>query len=137
KVLYEDLMTLTKYRKPENVLRFFLFLLGHPGIEINTAKVSQQTGIERRVIDENLPRLEMTDMIVRIAKFSHQPHRVRQGNFKCYPIDMALRNAVLRQWSPPDQTTMGYLAENMVLRQLSSWPEKIEITYYREKKEVD
>jgi hypothetical protein len=137
KVLYEDLMTLTKYRKPENVLRFFLFLLAHPGIEINTAKVSQQTGIERRVIDENLPRLEMTDMIVRIQKFSHQPHRVRQGNFKCYPIDMALRNAVLRQWSPPDQTTMGYLAENMVLRQLSTWPEKIEITYYRDKKEVD
>jgi predicted AAA+ superfamily ATPase len=25
----------------------------------------------------------------------------------------------------------------MVLRQLSTWPEKIEITYYREKKEVD
>jgi hypothetical protein len=137
KVLYEDLMMLTKYRKPENVLRFFLFLLAHPGIEINTAKVSQQTGIERRVIDENLPRLEMTDMILRIQKFSHQPHRVRQGNFKCYPIDMALRNAVLRQWSPPEPTTMGYLAENMVLRQLSTWPEKIEITYYREKKEVD
>jgi predicted AAA+ superfamily ATPase len=137
KVLYEDLMTLTKYRKPENVLRFFLFLLAHPGIEINTAKVSQETGIERRVIDENLPRLEMTDMIVRIQRFSHQPHRVRQGNFKCYPIDMALRNAVLRQWTLPDQTTMGYLAENMVLRQLSTWPEKIEITYYREKKEVD
>jgi len=56
KVLYEDLMMLTKYRKPENVLRFFLFLLAHPGIEINTAKVSQETGIERRVIDENLPR---------------------------------------------------------------------------------
>jgi predicted AAA+ superfamily ATPase len=32
---------------------------------------------------------------------------------------------------------MGYLAENMVLRQLSTWPEKIEITYYRERKEVD
>ena len=36
KVLYEDLMTLAQYRKPENVLRFFVYLLANPGVEINT-----------------------------------------------------------------------------------------------------
>jgi predicted AAA+ superfamily ATPase len=138
KVLYEDLMMLTQYRKPENVLRFFLFLLSRPGIEINATKVAQQAGVERRVVEDNLPRLEMTDLIIRIQRFSHQPLRVRQGNFKCYPVDMALRNAVLKHWTDHDQQTMGLLAENMVIRELLTWPEKIEITYFREKnREVD
>jgi len=138
KVLYEDLMMLTQYRKPENVLRFFVYLLAHPGIEINTTKVANEAGVERRVVEENLPRLEMTDLILRIQKFSHNPLRVRQGNIKCYPVDMALRNAVLKTWEAPDSTIMGYYAENLVIRELITWPEKIEISYFRDKThEVD
>jgi predicted AAA+ superfamily ATPase len=96
KVLYEDLMALIQYRKPENVLRFFVYLLANPGVEINATKIASDAGVERRVVEENLPRLEMTDLILRIQKFSHSPLRVRQGNIKCYPVDMALRNAVLK-----------------------------------------
>jgi predicted AAA+ superfamily ATPase len=138
KVLFEDLMMVTKYRKPENVLRFFVYLLAHPGQEINMTKVASEAGVERRVIEENLPRLEMTDLILRIQKFSHQPLRVRQGNIKCYPADMALRNAVLKTWQNLDTDTMGLYAENLVVRELIAWPEKIEISYFREKnREVD
>ncbi len=138
KVLYEDLMMAAKYRRPENVLRFFVYLLAHPGQEINTTKVASEAGVERRVIEENLPRLEMTDLILRIRKFSHQPLRVRQGNIKCYPADMALRNAVLKTWQTPDADTMGIYAENLVVRELLGWPEKIEVSYFREKnREID
>ncbi|NLE37297.1 MAG: ATP-binding protein [Pirellulaceae bacterium] len=138
KVLYEDLMMVTKYRKPENVLRFFVYLLAHPGQEINTTKVASEAGVERRVIDDNLPLLEMTDLILRIQKFSHQPLRVRQGNIKCYPADMALRNAVLKTWQNLDADMMGLYAENLVVRELIGWPEKIEISYFREKnREID
>ncbi len=138
KVLYEDLMMLTSYRKPENVLRFFVYLLGNPGREINIKKTAQEAGVERRVVEENLPRLELTDLIMRIRRFSRQPLSVRQGNMKCYPVDMALRNAVLKTWELPDEQTMGLYAENLVLREMTTWPEKIEISYYRERnKEVD
>jgi predicted AAA+ superfamily ATPase len=138
KVLYEDLMTLTQYRKPENVLRFFVYLLASPGVEINTTKIASDAGVERRVVEENLPRLEMTDLIMRIQKFTHKPLRVRQGNIKCYPVDMALRNAVLKTWTPPDEAMMGLYAENLVVRELVGWPEKIEVSYFREKnREVD
>lgn len=138
KVLYEDLMTLTQYRKPENVLRFFVYLLAHPGVEINMTKVASEAGVERRVVEENLPRLEMTDLILRVQKFSHHPMRVRQGNIKTYPIDTALRNAVLKTWEIPDADTMGVYAENLVGRELFGWPEKIEVAYFREKnREVD
>ncbi len=138
KVLYEDLMMLTKYRKPENILRFFVYLLSHPGIEINIKKVSSESGVEQRIVAENLPRLEMTDLILRIQKFSAQPLRARQGNIKCYPVDLALRNAVLKSWEFPNAQMMGYYAENMVMREIISWQEKIEVSYYREKdREVD
>ena len=138
KVLYEDLTTIIQYRKPENVLRFFVYLLAHPGVELNLSTISKDIGIDRRVIEENLPRLEYTDMIMRVRKFVHQPVRVRQGNIKCYPVDMALRNAVFKTWDIPDETIMGLFAENLVVRELNTWPEKIEITYYREKdQEVD
>ncbi|PKL51550.1 MAG: hypothetical protein CVV37_05930 [Nitrospira bacterium HGW-Nitrospira-1] len=140
KVLYEDLMALTQYRKPENVLRFFVYLLAHPGMEINMSTLSKQIGVERRIVEENLPRLIMTDLIIRIQKFSHQPLRVRQGNIKCYPVDLALRNAVLKTWYDftANPVMMGMYAENLVAHEICKWPEVIEVAYYREKKnEVD
>ena len=138
KVLYEDLMSVGRYRKPENVLRFFIYLLAHPGIELNVTKIAGEAGIQKQVIEDNLPLLEMTDLIVRIPKFSHQPLRVRQGNIKTYPIDMALRNAVLKTQTTLDDHMMGYYAENVLVRELMSWPERIELSYYRENdREVD
>lgn len=140
KVLYEDLMALTQYRKPENVLRFFVYLLAHPGMEINMSTLAKEIGVERRVVEDNFPRLIMTDLIIRIQKFSHQPLRVRQGNIKCYPIDLALRNAVLKTWDDftSDPVFMGMYAENLVAHEVCKWAEAIEVAYYREKKnEVD
>jgi len=140
KVLYEDLMSLTQYRKPENVLRFFVYLLAHPGMEINMSKLASEVGVERRVVEDNLPRLIMTDLVIRIQKFSHQPLRVRQGNIKCYPVDLALRNAVLKTWDDftADPFIMGLYAENLVAHEVCKWTEAIDVAYYREKKnEVD
>jgi uncharacterized protein len=140
KVLYEDLMTLTQYRKPENVLRFFVYLLAHPGIEINMAGVATEVGVERRVVEDNLPRLVLTDLILLVRKFTHNPLRVRQGNIKCYPLDLALRNAVLKTWDDftSDPVIMGLYAENLVAHEICRWPQAIEVTYYREKRqEVD
>lgn len=140
KVLYEDLMALTQYRKPENVLRFFVYLLAHPGMEINMSTLAQEIGVERRIVEENLPRLILTDLIIRIKKFTHKPLRVRQGNIKCYPVDLALRNAVLKTWDDftADPVKMGIYAENLVAHEVNKWPEAIETAYYREKQqEVD
>ena len=140
KVLYEDLMTLTTYRKPENVLRFLVYLLAHPGQEINMSAVAKELAVPRSIIEENFPRLLVTDLIFRVKKFTHQPLKVRQGNVKCYPIDLALRNAVLKTWDDftNDPAMMGLYAENLVAINLNKWSEAIEISYYREKKnEVD
>jgi len=50
-----------------------------------------------------------------------------------------LRNAVMKTWEPPSsEELMGLYAENLVARELSTWAEKIELTYYRrQNREVD
>ncbi|RJQ19300.1 MAG: DUF4143 domain-containing protein [Nitrospiraceae bacterium] len=56
------------------------------------------------------------------------------------PIDLALRNAVLKTWQDytSDPMMMGLYAENLVARQLLTWTEAIDISFYREKNtEVD
>jgi uncharacterized protein len=140
KVLYEDLMTTVRYRKPENILRFFVYLLANPGMEVNATKVAKEAGVERRVVEENMPLLELTDLVIRLRKFSHKPLRVYSGNFKCYPVDLALRNAVLKQWEDftLDSALMGLFAENLVAHELKQWREMLELSFYREKdQEVD
>ncbi len=109
-------------------------------MEINISTLAQEIGVERRVVEENLPRLIMTDLIIRIKKFTHKPLRVRQGSIKCYPVDLALRNAVLKTWDDftADPVMMGIYAENLVAHEVNKWAEAIEVAYYREKQqEVD
>ena len=139
KVLYEDLMSLTPYRKPENVLRFFIYLISHPGAEVNTTKVASEAGVEKRVVEENIPALLRTDLVLRINRFSAAPLRARQGNAKYYATDLALRNAVLKSWERPvGPAEMGYYAESLTARSLSVWPEASEVSFYRQKEvEVD
>jgi len=141
KVLFEDLAVLKEYRKPENIARLILYLLANPGIELNVSTIARQAGVNRKTVAANLPLLEMTDLVRRIRKFRAQPLRVREGNFKSYVVDLALRNAVMKSWGAiaGDDTLLGLYAENAVANHLATWPEAIEVTYYREKsgREVD
>ncbi len=40
--------------------------------------------------------LEMTDLVHHVEKFTKSALKVRRGNIKCYLVDLALRNSVLR-----------------------------------------
>ena len=140
KVLYEDLALATEYRRPENVLRFFVYLLAHPGIEINIQKIAVEAGVNRKVVSDNFPLLEMTDLVMRVHKFRKDPIRPRQGNIKCYLRDLALRNAVMKTWDDfaTDPGLMGLYIENIVANHLVNWKEILEVSYYRQRQvEVD
>jgi len=140
KVLYEDLALATEYRRPENVLRFFVYLLAHPGIEINIQKIAVEAGVNRKVVSDNFPLLEMTDLVMRVHRFRKDPIRPRQGNIKCYLRDLALRNAVMKTWDDfaTDSGLLGLYIENIVANHLVSWKEILEVSYYRQRQvEVD
>jgi len=140
KVISEDLVLAVELRKPELLKRFFISLLENPGQETNFVKLSQRLGINRLSIEKYFPLLEMTDLIHHAEKFTKSPIKVRRGNIKCYLIDLALRNAILRLSDSllKDDEALGLYAENFVFNALMKWEGTINISYFREKNcEID
>jgi predicted AAA+ superfamily ATPase len=140
KVLLEDLVLAVELRKPELLKKFYISLLQYPGREINYQRLSQDLGISRATIERYFPLLEMTDLVRHVEKFSKSAIKVRRGTFKCYLVDLALRNAVLRirDGAIDDPATLGLHAENLVFNVLRKWEGTVGLSYYREKdSEVD
>jgi len=140
KVISEDLVLAVELRKPELMKRFYISLLENPGCEINLTKLSQSLEISRPNIEKYFPLLEMTDLIHHAEKFNKGALKVRRGNIKCYLIDLALRNAVLRIHDTllQDSQMLGLYAENLVFNALKKWEGTVGISYFREKQsEVD
>lgn len=135
KVIFEDLVIATEFRKPENIKRFYLSLIEQPGQEVNLEKASERIGVSRIMLEKYLPLLEMTDLVKSIQKFSKRPLKFRRGSVKCYLIDLALRNAILKLGEKllEDKTMLGFYAENLVFNALRSFEGIIEMSFYKEK----
>ena len=140
KVIYEDLVLATEFRKPEQLKMFYISLLEKPGQEVNVSSLSKDIGVGIQQIEKYLPLLEMTDLIAHVEKFRKSSVRVRKGSRKFYLIDLALRNCIMRTGRAmlKDDTLLGLYAENLVFNALRKWDGILQIDYYREKqKEVD
>ncbi|MFH1258712.1 MAG: ATP-binding protein [Elusimicrobiota bacterium] len=140
KVIYEDLVIAAEFRKPENIKRFYLSLIEQPGQEINLEKTSEKIGVSRIMLEKYLPLLEMTDLVKSLPKFSKRPFKFRRGSIKCYLVDLALRNAILKLGRKilEDKNILGFYAENLVFNALRSFEGAIELSFYKEQnQEID
>jgi predicted AAA+ superfamily ATPase len=140
KVIYEDLVLATEFRKPEQLKMFYISLLERPGQEVNLTSLSKEINIGVQQIEKYLPLLEMTDLLAHASKFRRSAVRQRQGSRKYYLVDLALRNAVLRIGPEvlQDEAMLGLYAENLVFNVLKKWDGTLQVDYYREKThEVD
>lgn len=140
KVIFEDLVIATEFRKPEKIKSYYLSLIEQPGQEINIEKASQKVGVSRPMLEKYLPLLEMTDLVKTLPRFSKRPLKFRRGSVKCYLLDLALRNAILKlnESVLGDSTTMGFYAENLVFNALRQFEGAIEMSYYKDaKRELD
>jgi predicted AAA+ superfamily ATPase len=140
KVIFEDLVITTEFRKPEKIKSYYLSLVEQPGQELNIEKASQKIGISRQMLEKYLPLLEMTDLVKTIQRFSQRPLKFRRGSVKCYLVDLALRNAILKLTDKilEDDVMMGFYAENLVFNALRQFEGVIELGFYKDaKREVD
>lgn len=140
KVIFEDLVIATEFRKPENIKRFYLSLIEQPGQEVNLEKASMRIGVSRTMLEKYLPLLEMTDLVKSLPKFSKRPLKFRRGSVKCYLIDLALRNAILKLDYKilEDKDMLGFYAENLVFNALKGFEGAIELSFYKEQnREID
>ncbi len=140
KVIFEDLVLATEFRKPENIKAFYISLVEQPGQEINIEKTAQKIGSSRPMLEKYLPLLEMTDLVKTVPRFSKRPLKFRRGSVKCYLIDLALRNAILKLDHNllNDNAMIGLYAENLVFNALRQFAGQIELTFYKDaKREID
>jgi predicted AAA+ superfamily ATPase len=140
KVITEDLVLAVELRKPEQLKQFYISLLEKPGCEVNMSSLSRELGISVQQIEKYLPLLQMTDLIRSASKFRKSSVRERTGSQKFYPVDLALRNAVLRLGREVlnDPGTLGLYAETLVFNALKKWLGTLRVDYYRESQmEVD
>lgn len=140
KVIFEDLLIATEFRKPEKIKSYYVSLVEQPGQEINIEKSSQKIGVSRPMLEKYLPLLEMTDLVKTLPRFSKRPLKFRRGSVKCYLIDLALRNAILKlnETLLADAVLMGFYAENLVFNALRQFEGMIELAYYKDaRREVD
>lgn len=135
KVIFEDLVLATEFRKPENIKMFYLSLIEQPGRELSLERAAEELGVSRAMLEKYFPLLEMTDLVKRLPQFSKRVVKVRRGNVKCYLVDLALRNAVLKLGRRvlDDSVTLGQYAENVVFNTLSRWPGVVSLSYYRDR----
>jgi predicted AAA+ superfamily ATPase len=92
------------------------------------------------MLHKYLPLLEMTDLIKSVPKFSKKPLKFRRGNVKCYLVDLALRNALLKLGEKvlEEEAMLGYYAENLVFNALRGFEGVIDLSYCKEKNsEID
>lgn len=140
KVIFEDLVVAHEFRKPENIKRYYLSLIEQPGQEINSEKSSQTIGVSRPMLEKYLMLLEMTDLIKTIPRFSKRAFKFRRGSVKCYLIDLALRNAILKLNADlfNDSVMMGFYAENLVFNVLRRFEGALELSYFQDSgREID
>ncbi|OGW85867.1 MAG: hypothetical protein A3C35_00005 [Omnitrophica bacterium RIFCSPHIGHO2_02_FULL_46_11] len=140
KVIFEDLVIATEFRKPEKIKSYYLSLVEQPGQEINIEKSSQRIGVSRAMLEKYLPLLEMTDLVKTLPRFSKRPLKFRRGSVKCYLVDLALRNAILKlnENVLEDPVIMGFYAENLVFNALRQFEGVIELAFYKDaRRELD
>lgn len=139
KVIQEDLVLAAEFRKPEQLKAFYISLLERPGQEVNLTKLADEADVPVSQVDKYLPLLEMTDLISHAGKFRKSAVRVRRGNFKCYLVDLALRNAVMRVGSEhlQDDSLLGLYAENLVFNALRKWQGILQVDFYRDGKQAE
>lgn len=140
KVIFEDLVIATEFRKPEKIKSYYLSLIEQPGQEINIEKSSQKIGVSRQMLEKYLPLLEMTDLVKTLPKFSKRPLKFRRGSVKCYLVDLALRNAILKlnESVLEDSAVMDAYAENLVFNALRQFEGVIELAFYKDaRRELD
>ncbi|HEU4335253.1 MAG TPA: DUF4143 domain-containing protein, partial [Candidatus Eisenbacteria bacterium] len=135
KVIFEDLVLTTEFRKPENIKTFYLSLIEEPGRELTLEKAASKIGVSRPMLEKYFPMLEMTDLVKRLPQFTKKATKLRRGNVKCYLVDLALRNAVLKLGPRvlEDPVTLGQYAENLVFNTLSRWPGTVSLSYFRDR----
>lgn len=114
--LYKDILKWEYIKHPNKLVDLLQALAYQVGSEVSNRELSQLIGIDSKTVERYLTLLEKSYIIFRLGSFSRNLRNELKQSKKVYFYDNGIRNAVIANFSQPEQRQdVGALWENFLI----------------------
>lgn len=114
--LYKDILKWEYIKHPNKLVDLLQALAYQVGSEVSNRELSQLIGIDAKTVERYLILLEKSYIIFRLGSFSRNLRNELKQSKKVYFYDNGIRNAVIANFSQPEQRQdVGALWENFLI----------------------
>lgn len=114
--LYKDLLSLEFIRKPALLERIVTALALQIGNEVSFTELARLTGADPKTVEQYVQLLEKSYILFQLPAFSRNLRNEIKKGRKIYFYDNGIRNAVIKNFNPPDlRQDTGALWENFLV----------------------
>ncbi|MEI7587775.1 ATP-binding protein [Runella sp.] len=115
-VMYKDLLTLDRIKKPSTLVKLLQALALQVGSEVSYTEVAQLIGIDPVTVEKYIDLLEQSYVLFRLSSLSRNARNEIKKGRKIYFYDNGIRNAILKNYAPLElRNDVGALWENFLL----------------------
>ncbi len=113
-ILYQDVASRLKIKKPIDLEKLFYYLISHVGSPFSYKSLSKAIDLSDKTIKEYLDSIKDSQLLFEFNTFSYSLKHQMSSEKKCYAIDTGMVNAVAFKFSE----NRGKIFENAVYLQL-------------------
>ncbi len=114
--LYKDVLSYSRIRSHEAVIRLLQALALQIGGEVSYTELSGLTGIDKKTVEAYINVLEKSFVIFRLMPFSRNLRNELKKTRKIYFYDLGIRNAIINNFNPLSlRADAGQIFENFVI----------------------
>jgi uncharacterized protein len=115
-LMYKDLLTLDKIKKPTLLVKLLQALALQVGNEVHYSELGQLIGADPITVEKYVDLLEQSYVVFRLPSFNRNARNEIKKGRKIYFYDNGIRNSILKNFAPLDlRTDTGALWENFLL----------------------
>jgi predicted AAA+ superfamily ATPase len=124
-ILYQDVGSRLKLKKPLDLEKLFYYLASHIGLYFSYSRLAELFDISDKTVKDYVKALTDANLLFEVSKFSYSLKKQIRAEKKIYAIDTGMVNAIAFKFSE----NKGRLFENILYLELKR--QKKEIYYHR------
>jgi predicted AAA+ superfamily ATPase len=114
--LYKDVLTLDRIKKSDGLVKLLRALAFQIGVQVSFNELARLCGIDQKTVEKYVDILEQAYIVFRLNSYSRNLRNELKASRKIYFYDNGVRNAVLSNFSQPEnRTDIGALWENFLV----------------------
>jgi uncharacterized protein len=115
-LMYKDLLTLDKIKKPTLLVKLLQALALQIGSEVHYSEVAHLIGADPITVEKYIDLLEQSYVVFRLPSFNRNARNEIKKGCKIYFYDNGIRNSIIKNFSPLNlRNDTGALWENFLL----------------------